>query len=79
MRVLVTTTKILKPGGTAGRDQAGDRHIEGSELDLYSGEGALLAILDRRSGTIYQTDFAYAGVAAVLAAAPVTGGHFLLT
>jgi hypothetical protein len=79
MRVLVTVTKIVKPGTTVGRATTGDRHIEGSELELFSGEGALLAIQNNITGAIYQTDFAYAGVAAVLAAAPTTGGHFLLT
>lgn len=79
MRVKVTTTKIIKKGTTIGRDTAGDRFIEGAELDFYSGESANLAVLNKKTGDIYQTDFAFASVDAVLAAAPTTGGHFVLT
>lgn len=69
MRVHVTVTKITSLSKSPNTT-TGDRHIEGKELDLYSGEAGNLAVFDNLTKTIYQTDFAFSGVDAVLAAPP---------
>lgn len=78
MRVLVTLTSVKEDRKSQKKAVAADAYIEGSEL-IFRANGTVLEIYNPMSGAIYLTDFAWASVAAVLAAAPVTGGHFLLT
>lgn len=78
MRVLVTLTAVKEKRDSMTKTVAHDAYIEGQEL-IFQPDGTVLQIYNPMSGAIYTTDFAWASVAAVLAAAPVTGGHFLLT
>ncbi len=77
MRVRVTLTQIKRQGAQT-QTVSGDWFIEGADLELYA-KDTVLAIRNPNTKTEYVTDFAFSGVNAVLAAAPTTGGHFLLT
>ena len=78
MRVRVTLTAEKPNRHSQMKTVAKEIFIEGSEL-IFQPNGTVLEIFNPMSGATYITDFAYSGVAAVLDAAPVTGGHFLLT
>lgn len=77
MRVKVTLTKI-RQAGIPDSTVSGDYFIEGSNLEFFA-EGTLLTVYNPDIKRSYVTDFTFSGVDAVLAAAPVTGGHFVLT
>lgn len=77
MKAQITCTKIVRNGDQV-ISVSGDRYIDLANAELYA-KGTVLAILDLSSGTEYVTDFAFASVAAVLAAAPGTGSFFVLT
>lgn len=78
MKVLITPTKIKVNGAQTITLPGVDEW-----LDLYNGrifrEGTVVAIEDMTTGTIWTTDFAYASAAAILAAAPNSGGYHALT
>lgn len=80
MRVKITVTKITREKDlkSTGTITAQDIFVEGAELE-FKAAGTLLEVYNPMSRTTYLTDFAFSGVDAVLAAAPVTGGHFVLT
>lgn len=76
MKITITPTQITR-GGAQKLTVSGDRHLE-INGELYA-QGTLLAVRNTDNGDIYLTDFTFSGVAAVLAAAPGTGGFFILT
>lgn len=76
MNVQITVTSIIHKDTTTTR--TGDMFLVGQELELYA-KGTVLAVYNPMSKTTYVTDFAFSGVAAVLAAAAGTGGFFVLT
>jgi hypothetical protein len=76
MNVHVTVTSIKQKDTTT--TVARDMYLVGQELELFA-QGTVLAICNPMSKTTYITDFAWSSVAAVLAAAPGTGGFFALT
>ena len=78
MRVQVTLTAEKQNRHSEKKTVAKTIFIEGQEL-IFQPNGTVLEIYNPMSGAIYVTDFAYSGVAAVLAAAAETGGHFILT
>lgn len=79
MTVKVTLTKIIRKDTSAGKNTTGDQFLSFQNMRFFSGQSSNLAIEDVSTGDIYQTDFAYSGVAAVLEAAATTGGTFTLT
>lgn len=81
MRVRVTVTQVKYPDQTV-KTFNDDFFIEGDNLVFVSGTSSNLKVLQYLDGNKrveYQTDFAFSGVNAVLAAAATTGGHFVLT
>ncbi len=76
MNVQITTTSITQKDTTT--TAARDMYLVGQELELFA-RGTVLAVYNPMSKTTYITDFAWSSVAAVLAAAPGTGGFFVLT
>jgi len=78
MKAQITPTKIVDSKQRSVTYSGGDIYVDLVNCQLYK-EGTVLAILDLNTKTKYVTDFAYASVAAVLAAAPGTGGFFALT
>ena len=78
MKAQITPTKIVDSKERSVSFSGGDIYIDLPSCQLYK-EGTVLAILDLESKTKYVADFAFASVAAVLAAAPGTGGYFALT
>lgn len=80
MRVKITVSKVKRVPNSFSQSFATpvDMFVEGDNLEFRAG-GTLLEVFDRTNKTLYNTDFAFSGVDAVLAAAPTTGGHFVLT
>jgi len=78
MKAQITPTKIVDSKQRSVTYSGGDIYVDLVNCQLYK-EGTVLAILDLNTKTKYVTDFAYASVAAVLAAAPGTGSFFVLT
>lgn len=77
MKAYVTLTDVQNPTNPtlAG---TGDRYLDLYDCELFA-KGTVLAIKDNLTGVLYTTDFAWSSVAAVLAAAPGSGGFFVLT
>lgn len=78
MRVVVTLTKIVDKT-RSGKAVTGDFFIEGENLEFYGDGNGLLNIRNVPAERVYVTNKTYSLVAAILAAAPTTGGHFVLT
>lgn len=78
MKAQITPTKIIDSNQRSVTYSGGDVYVDLLNCQMYK-EGTVLAIYDLSSKTKYVTDFDYTGVAAVLAAAPGTGGFFVLT
>ncbi len=82
MRVRVTVTSMKMPNKNRRTIASADMFIEGDNLLFESGDSSNLKVtqfLGNDASAEYQTDFAFSGVNAVLAAAATTGGHFVLT
>jgi hypothetical protein len=77
MKAQITPTKI-RLNGTQIITPSGDEFVDLLNCRMCK-EGTVLAIQDLTTGTVWTTDFTFSGVAAVLAAAPGTGGFFVLT
>lgn len=78
MKIQITPTKIVDSKNRSVTYSGGDVYLDLASCQLFK-EGTVLAVLDLSSKTKYTTDFAFASVAAVLAAAAGTGGFHVLT
>lgn len=78
MKAQITPTSIKRDGENTISYSNGDIWIDLISCEIFK-QGTVLAIRDSETKTIYVTDLAYTSVAAILAAAPGTGGFFVLT
>jgi hypothetical protein len=78
MKAQITPTKITDSKNRVVSYSGSDIYLDLVNCQMHKA-GTVLEIIDLDSKTKYTTDFAWSSVAAVLAAAPGTGGFFVLT